>query len=78
MKHFSEREEKIIKILGKKSLTIKEISHKLFDTNAPLNAEILVANNVRTIIKKCKFYKLSWCLYKDNSKSRLIIFRLDF
>lgn len=74
---FSERELSVIEVLGKKTLSIKEISYSLFgaDLDTPLNAEIIVSNNIQRITKKCKHYKLPWTLKKNRVLGKLYIYR---
>jgi hypothetical protein len=62
---FSNREEEIIKIIGKKKVTIKIIAGELFENKIlPFDWEISVGNSVRRIIEKCEHYKLPWTLTK--------------
>ena len=75
MKRFSNREEKIIKIVGRKKMTLEEISEKLFGRVRPFNSGILVSNSVRTIIKKCRYYNHKWTLIKTREANRLHIKR---
>ena len=63
MKHFSERESAIIKILGRKKMTIREISDELFkEEKNTLDAETKVTNCLSRIIKKCEAFDLPWSL----------------
>lgn len=64
---FSEREQKIIKILGRRPMTLEEISSKLFQGNPdkPFDDKIAVGNSVRRIIAKCKHHNLEWTLEKS-------------
>ena len=64
---FSDREQKVIKILGKKSMTFKTIAIHLFKDKMPLDPTILVCNSVNRIILKCKHHKLDWTLAKNRS-----------
>lgn len=71
---FSEREEQIIKIIGKKALTLQNIASKLYGgPYIPMDAVITVGNSVRRIIKKCEHNKLKWTLVKHNTGVRGII-----
>lgn len=71
---FSEREDNIIKIVGRKKLTLEEISKELFKgKKPPFDKTISVANSVRRIIKKCSFYELDWTLVKNRENNKLII-----
>ena len=76
MKYFSERENKIIKIINKKSMTLEQISVSLFYGKLyPMDPEIAVANSIRRIIKKCGHHKLKWTLIKTRKNNKLIIKR---
>ena len=68
---FSVREEKILKILGRRKMTYQEIAEKLFDDDKPLDAEIAVGNSIRRIMKKCED-KLS----KKKINGRLTVWRI--
>ncbi len=50
---FSETEARILKILGNKVMTIKELTKKLHDEDPPHNANNQVAAAIRSIIYKC-------------------------
>lgn len=67
---FSKREEKIIHIIGRKSLTLEEISTALFKDvrDKPFDTVITTGNSVRRIIKKCEFHFLPWTLLKVRSE----------
>ena len=72
--NFSERESKIIKIIGRGKMTIREISDQLFKKEPnTLDAETKVANTLSRIIKKCKHYKLSWSILKKREGRLLTI-----
>lgn len=74
MEHFSERETKIINILGRKKLTIEQISNELFKKCVnPLDHTIVISNSVRRIIKKCDHYNLTWTLIKNRENQKLVI-----
>lgn len=76
MEHFSERENKIIRIIGnKKTPTIKQIAKRLFKNTKPLDPEIAVANSITRIIKKCDHHKLGWTLIKMRENGKLVIGR---
>ena len=71
---FSEREELVVKIIGKRKLTIKDIAAKFFvHYERPFDAEISIGNHIRRIIKKCKHHELNWTLTKHRVNSKLII-----
>ncbi len=58
---FSPTETKIIEIIGKKKMTIAEITDELHDTEyRPLNANNRVSSAIRRINDKCIHYKLKW------------------
>jgi len=76
MKHFSERENKIIKIIGRKKMTLEQIGKKLFEEGyAPFDSTISVANSVNRIIKKCLYYELDWTLTKIRDNKKLTIMK---
>jgi hypothetical protein len=73
---FSEREEAIIKIIGRKKMTIKDICEELFSdtrTNRPFDAEISVGNTIRRIVEKCEYNKLDWTLFKKRVGFKMLI-----
>lgn len=71
---FSEREEKVIKIIGRKNLTIGEIAEQLFDEeDRPFEPRISVSNCVRRIVEKCKHHKLNWTLTKTKVNNVLFV-----
>lgn len=60
---FSETEEKILKILGNKKMSITEVAEKFFKTSPPtLNPNATISGTVIHINKKCKFHKLTWTI----------------
>lgn len=78
MKHdvlFSNRENKIIKIIGRKKITLAEISDDLFEGDSPLDGVILVSSSVRRIIRKCEYYSLDWTITRKRENKKLIIRR---
>ena len=75
MKHFSDRENAIIEIIGRKQVTIEDITITLFRRIAVLDPQIAVANSIRRIIKKCDHHKLKWTLEKTRKNNKLIIKR---
>jgi hypothetical protein len=75
---FSEREEKILKILGKQAKTIQDINLQLFAANRPFDSSITIANSIARIIKKCDYYKLKWTLKKFRKDKKLYIKRSSF
>lgn len=72
---FSKRESAIIKIIGRKKMTIRSLCEEIFlhDTNKPFDAEISVGNTVRRIIEKCDYYKLDWTFIKTKVGARFLI-----
>ena len=73
MKEFSERERQIIKIIGRKKMTLEEISRDLFKEIDRFEGNIVVANSVTRIIKKCTFHTLDWTLVKTRENNKLTI-----
>lgn len=73
---FSEREKQIIKIIGRRKVTIAQITSELFKGNKILNGEQSVAYSVSRIIKKCGYYKTPWTLNKSRSNKKLYIKRV--
>jgi hypothetical protein len=60
---FSPTEMKVLKILGRKKMTISEITTKLCGKHKKsINAGNIVAYFIRRINMKCKFHKLDWFL----------------
>lgn len=70
---FSEREEAILKIIGRKKMTLQVIADELFDYDRPLDPEITVGNTIRRIIKKCEYNKLDWTLIRKRIGGKLLI-----
>lgn len=71
----TEREEKILEVIGKKKLTFDEISQEVFKNNKdiPFDPTVTINNSVNRIIKKCERYKLSWTLVKDKVEGKKIV-----
>ncbi len=61
---FSPSEKQVIKIIGRRKITVAEITEKYFDeiTVAPLNPNNYIAGLVRRISLKCRYYRLNWTL----------------
>ncbi len=77
MKNFSSREKEVIKIIGRRKITISKISEELFKgKNKPLDANITVGNTVIRIIKKCEHYELNWTYEKKRVLNKMIIERV--
>lgn len=71
---FSIREKEVIKIIGRKKLTLTKIAYELFKNEpTPFNSRISAANTVRRIMQKCSFYELKWSLEKNRVDSKLFI-----
>lgn len=72
---FSPRESKIIEIIGRKALTLREISLELFkDEMRGFDSSIATGNSIIRIIKKCKFYNLNWT-YEKTKRDKVLIIR---
>ena len=68
---FSERERLIVNCLGRKKMTLEQISNGIFKKgDKPFDDTITVANSVRRINRKCELYKL-----KNRENNKLIIKR---
>lgn len=71
---FSPRENEIIKIIGRKKVTLVYIAEELFaGKREPLDATISVNNSVRRINKKCEYHDLSWFLNIDKVNGKSLI-----
>lgn len=74
MSVFSEREQKIVDIIGRRKITIAEITEELIRVGElPFDGRILVSNSVRRIVDKCKYYRLEWTLTKSRENKKLMI-----
>lgn len=74
---FSPREREIIKILGKKKLTLLQIAGDLFKKESkPLEPAITVNNSVRRINKKCEYHQFLWKLEVTKLNGKSIIKRV--
>lgn len=58
---FSPTEQKILKTLGRKQMTISEITEKIYGPFV-YDAGNTVAGAVRRINRKCEYHKLPWFL----------------
>lgn len=76
---FSDREEKILKAMGKNKTTLDEITEKVFenDENAPLDKKITISNSVIRIMRKTVHYKLPWRIVKERSMGRMYLQRVS-
>lgn len=70
---FSKKEEQILKILGRRKMTIREIAQKIKSNN--FDIEIITSNNIRRIARKCEHYKLTWTLTRTRKEGKLYIKR---
>jgi len=60
-KVFSPTENLVLKTLGKKKMTVADITSKIFeDPEKVMNPNAVVSSAIIRINKKCKFHKLSW------------------
>lgn len=60
---FSRSEQKVLEILGRRKMTIAEITDKFYDGEVrPLNDIIYVASVIRRINRKCNYYGKTWTL----------------
>lgn len=62
---FSFSELLVIKIMGKKKMTIAEITKEMYiddEEAAPIEPNNYVASVVRKISKKCDYHKLPWTI----------------
>jgi hypothetical protein len=56
---FSDTENKVLKMLGRKKLTIKELADMNFDVRV-FDSSAVIASAIRRINKKCEYHKLDW------------------
>lgn len=59
---FSPREKKVLSILGKRKMTISQVTERMFSEVRKEDANNGVAHAVRRINIKCKYHKLPWFL----------------
>lgn len=57
---FSPNENKILEIVGRKKMTITEITQKFYNGKGPVSASTIVSNAIRRINFKCEYHKLDW------------------
>lgn len=70
----SEREELILKVIGKKKMTLQEISDEVFaDERKPFDDVQTIRNSIERIISKCAHHKVDWTLTKDRLNNKLLI-----
>lgn len=72
---FSENEKKVLKIIGRRKRTIKEIT-KIFykGEKFPIGANNNVGATIRRIIKKCEWNELPWTIegYGSGRRGRTV------
>lgn len=73
MIRLSKREEEVMKILGKKAMSLEEIAKVFYKSDLPFDASNLMGNIVRRIRRKCEFdKKTDWTIldetYEGNTK----------
>ena len=74
METFSIREKKIIDIIGRKKMTLDQITSELFkESDKPFEPKIVVGNSIRRIIRKCTYHNLTWTLIKTRENNKLLI-----
>ena len=59
---FSATEKKVLKIIGRKKMTITDITKKLYKGERRLTGNNSTAGVVRRINMKCYHHDLKWCL----------------
>lgn len=75
---FSPTELNVLEVLGRKKMSIGEISEKICDANysVPINASIVISNAIRRIALKCEKNKLSWTIVgKGGGRHGRIVWR---
>lgn len=74
---FSDREWKILKVIGTRKINVKDIAEKVFkDERPPFDAEISINNTIRRIVEKCDYHDLDWTLTKERGDGgRNVIFK---
>lgn len=61
---FSPTEQKLLKTLGKKKMSLLELTETMFkdEKKKPINGSIIIGGMITRINKKCAFYELPWYL----------------
>ena len=59
---FSDRERFVLKIIGRKRITIQRIVDRFYLGSPPLNGNTIIASLVRKISAKCERDKLPWTI----------------
>jgi hypothetical protein len=63
---FSATEERVLKILGKKKLTVKVLSEKYFKgQKKPINPSNVISGAIVRINRKCSYFGLDWYVYGE-------------
>lgn len=58
---FSTAEKRVLDVLGNKTITIKELTEKVYrNQKAPLSPNNVVAVTLKRINAKCDYHKLTW------------------
>jgi len=58
---FSPTELRVLKLLGKKKLTVTKLTEEYFKKEKkPLNPNAVISSAVIRINRKCKYHKLNW------------------
>ncbi len=67
---FSNAEDEVLKILGRKKMTIHEIMLKYYEgknATIPMDPENYIGMVIRRIAKKCAHFKLDWTIVGTRS-----------
>lgn len=64
---FSQNEEKILKVLGKEKMTVKEIACHFYDNPGDTDQRNYIAGVIRRIVRKCERYHMAWTLKGEGS-----------
>jgi hypothetical protein len=59
---FSAHEEQVLKIIGRKKITVAEITESFKSEQPHLDTQNYVASVIRRINRKCVHHKLDWTL----------------
>lgn len=59
---FSDQEQKIIKIIGNREMSIGEVTKWFYDNDIPFEGNNRVAAIIRRIRAKCEINKLNWTI----------------
>ena len=74
---FSAAEEQVLKILGRRKMTIYELTERYYADaiNIPMDPENYIGRVVRRITKKCTHFKLSWTIVGTRSVQGRTVWR---